>query len=145
MTQDRETTRYGTLHTADGRQVLRFERRLAHPVDKVWRAITEPGQLRHWFPADIVVKTAFVTGGEIEFVFREGEWETLGGRILELDPPRVLAYTWDVDLLRFELRPEGPHCVLVFTYTFDYLQNPPTRTAVSQFPLLPSLGVTVEW
>ena len=28
--------RNGTLHTIDGRSVLRFERRLAHPVEKVW-------------------------------------------------------------------------------------------------------------
>jgi hypothetical protein len=31
----------------------------------------------------------------------------------------------------------------VFIYTFDYASNPPTREASSQFPLLPSLGLTV--
>jgi hypothetical protein len=33
----------------------------------------------------------------------------------------------------------------VFTYVFDYAGNPPTREAISQFPLLPSLGLTVEF
>lgn len=33
----------------------------------------------------------------------------------------------------------------VFTYTFDYSRNPPTRSAISQFPFLPSIGVTVEF
>jgi hypothetical protein len=33
----------------------------------------------------------------------------------------------------------------VFTYLFDYENNPPSRTAVSQFPLVPSLGMTVEF
>jgi hypothetical protein len=33
----------------------------------------------------------------------------------------------------------------VFIYVFDYTSNPPTRTAISQFPLLPSAGVTVTW
>jgi len=33
----------------------------------------------------------------------------------------------------------------VFTYVFDYAANPPTRTAFSQFPLLPTVGVTVSW
>jgi len=33
----------------------------------------------------------------------------------------------------------------VFIYTFDYTNNPPERQATSQFPFLPSLGVTVEW
>jgi len=32
-----------------------------------------------------------------------------------------------------------------FTYTFDYAANPPTRSAISQFPLLPSVGLTVEF
>ncbi len=33
----------------------------------------------------------------------------------------------------------------VFTYVFDYTDNPPTRAALSQFPLLPTFGVTVSW
>ena len=33
----------------------------------------------------------------------------------------------------------------VFVYTFDYTANPPERQATSQFPFLPSLGVTVEF
>jgi hypothetical protein len=31
----------------------------------------------------------------------------------------------------------------VFIYTFDYTNNPPTREAESQFPFLPSVGMTV--
>jgi hypothetical protein len=33
----------------------------------------------------------------------------------------------------------------VFTYVFDYTRNPPERSAVSQFPLLPTVGVSVSW
>lgn len=33
----------------------------------------------------------------------------------------------------------------VFTYVFDYTDNPPTRTAFSQFPLLPTAGVGISW
>ncbi len=33
----------------------------------------------------------------------------------------------------------------VFTYVFDYADNPPTRTTVSQFPILPTVGVSVAW
>ena len=32
-----------------------------------------------------------------------------------------------------------------FVYAFDYADDPPTRTAISQFPLLPSLGLVVEF
>jgi hypothetical protein len=33
----------------------------------------------------------------------------------------------------------------VFTYIFDYAKNPPTKTAFSQFPILPTVGVAVSW
>ncbi|MBY0488760.1 MAG: TonB-dependent receptor [Gemmatimonadaceae bacterium] len=33
----------------------------------------------------------------------------------------------------------------VFTYVFDYTDNPPTRSAFSQFPFLPTLGVSIAW
>jgi hypothetical protein len=33
----------------------------------------------------------------------------------------------------------------VFLYVFDYSKNPPTRQAISQFPLLPSAGVSIRF
>jgi hypothetical protein len=33
----------------------------------------------------------------------------------------------------------------VFLYIFDYTKSPPTRQAISQFPLLPSAGVTIRF
>lgn len=33
----------------------------------------------------------------------------------------------------------------VFFYAFNYASNPPTRTAISQFPLLPTVGLSVTW
>ncbi|XVQ88352.1 hypothetical protein ACQP2K_13300 [Microbispora siamensis] len=38
--------------TEDGRVALRFERGIRHSQAKVWRAITETGQLRAWFVVD---------------------------------------------------------------------------------------------
>ena len=40
----------GTIETiGDGRYVLRYERRLRHPVEKVWAALTEPRQIEQWW------------------------------------------------------------------------------------------------
>jgi uncharacterized protein YndB with AHSA1/START domain len=105
-----------TLHTIDGRSVLRFERRLAHPVEKVWRAITDPAEMAHWFPA--IVEMDFQTGGRIRFAFPGGEMAPSEGEITELDPPRVFAFTWNGDPLRMELSPDGDGSVLVFTHAF---------------------------
>lgn len=33
----------------------------------------------------------------------------------------------------------------VFTYIFDYTDNPPTRSALSQFPFLPTVGASFRW
>ena len=43
----------GTLETIDGRPALRFERRLAHSVQRVWHAVTEPAELAQWFVAPV--------------------------------------------------------------------------------------------
>ena len=105
-----------TLRTEHGQSVLRFQRRLAHPADKVWSAITQPAHLAHWFPSEVEVDLRI--GGKLRFVFAQGEGPTMDGEILELEPPRVLAYSWGDSVLRFELLPEPDGCTLVFTHTF---------------------------
>ncbi|WP_336206855.1 SRPBCC family protein [Nonomuraea sp. LPB2021202275-12-8] len=91
----------------DGRTVLHLERRLPHPPDKVWRAITEPEHLKHWFPAEVTI-----TGDRVSFGFGPD------GTVTELAPPRVFAYTWGDDELRWQVRPDGDGSVLVLTHTF---------------------------
>ena len=115
-----------TLGTAGRQPTLRFERRLPHPVEKVWRALTDPAELAHWFPQD--VDGSFTPGEKMRFRFR-GELPELGGEVvdhfegevLEVDPPRLLAYTWGGDVLRWTLTPDGDGCLLVFTDTISDL------------------------
>ncbi|MGN9786168.1 SRPBCC family protein [Nonomuraea sp. ZG12] len=91
----------------DGRTILHLERRLPHPLDKVWRAITQPEHLKHWFPAEMTI-----AGDRVSYEFGPD------GRVTELDPPRVFAHTWGDDELRWEVRPDGDGSVLVLTHTF---------------------------
>jgi uncharacterized protein YndB with AHSA1/START domain len=92
-----------------------FERRLAHSPERVWRAITDRTELRSWFPADIVGDLTTV-GAELTFVFREGEWPSESGEVTECDQPRVLAFTWGEQSIRYELEPDGDGCLLTFTH-----------------------------
>lgn len=107
----------GTLHEVDGRNLLRFERRLAHPAEMVWSSITDPADLANWFPASVDLELEL--GGTITFDFPEGEAPTLQGEIVEYEPPFIIGYTWGEDLLRFELQPRANDCVLVFTHAFE--------------------------
>jgi hypothetical protein len=34
----------GTLETIDGRPAVRFEHRLPHSIERVWRAVSEPAE-----------------------------------------------------------------------------------------------------
>lgn len=117
----------GTLATTDdGRYALRFERRYAHPPEKVWRAITEAEHLRAWFPA--VVDFDLRPGATLRFlptaeqVRRYGmtEDQAATGEITRVDPPHLLEYTWGAEVLRWELTADGVGgCRLVFTNVFD--------------------------
>jgi uncharacterized protein YndB with AHSA1/START domain len=100
-----------SLQATDGRSVLRMERWLKHPPEKVWRAMTEPERLADWFPARITPELR--VGGAVAFEFG-GD-----GVVTDLDPPRLIAYTWDADHLRWELHPDGDGTRLVLLHTFD--------------------------
>ncbi|WP_370326116.1 SRPBCC family protein [Euzebya sp.] len=109
-----------TVVRADGRTGLRFERHLAHPPEKVWRAITESAHLRSWFPADIVGERR--PGAAIELPFWPDHVEAhdiadpvLSGEIRVWDPPREFTWTWDGDLLHWQLTSEGDGTRLTFT------------------------------
>jgi uncharacterized protein YndB with AHSA1/START domain len=106
----------GTLHDVDGHPVLRFERRLRHPVAKVWRALTEPAEMSTWFPWQVVMDAQ--VGGKMSFTHPEGIASAPDAVITELDPPHVFAYRWNDEDLRWELTEDGEHSVLVFTHVF---------------------------
>jgi uncharacterized protein YndB with AHSA1/START domain len=110
----------GSLVTVDDRLALRFERRLAHPVERVWRAVTEPAEMARWFVAPVAWKP------ELGETF---EAEGHRGEITELEPPRVLAWTWSDERYRFELEPAGDGCLLVFVHVFSERFGPPAQHA----------------
>ncbi|MET8679730.1 SRPBCC family protein [Streptomyces sp. NPDC004647] len=114
-----------TLTTVEGRPVLRIERRLSHPPEKVWRAITEPEHLSRWYPFT-ATELDLCLGGRIRF--DDGRGTAMDAVVTELDPPRLFAFSTNApaemsresaDLVRFELSPEGAGCLLVFTQVFD--------------------------
>ncbi len=114
---------HARYQTIAGRPELRFERHLAHPVESVWRAITDPQELEQWFPSSVRFESELSAGAEITFTFAEQKLEdqpmTMSGRVTELDPPRVFAFEWGGDQLRFELAPSAEGTTLHFTVRLD--------------------------
>lgn len=114
---------YGSYATIQDQPTLAFERRLSHPVERVWRAITDPAELEHWFPSKVVVDE-LAPGAEMTFEFEDMPLDaasTMGGRVTDVDPPRLFAFTWGDDHLRFELAPAGggEGCTLTLTVQLD--------------------------
>jgi uncharacterized protein YndB with AHSA1/START domain len=113
-----ETTTYGALDQLDeGRWQLRFTRSLPHPQDKVWRAVTEPEHLAHWFPTTIEGERA--PGARLTFSFPEGKMPPMEGEMLAWEPPSLMEFRWGTDIVRLELRPIGEGTVLTLLDTVD--------------------------
>jgi uncharacterized protein YndB with AHSA1/START domain len=122
----------GTLVTIDHRPALRFERRYRQPVERVWRAVTDPDEMATWFPSDVL--GARRVGAELAFDddaqraaaaaagegHRDDGGPQLTGRVVAFDPPKVFSFTWGGELLRFELHPDGDGTLLVFTQVLSH-------------------------
>jgi uncharacterized protein YndB with AHSA1/START domain len=108
------------LEDDEGRPVLRFERVLRHPTELVWAALTDLDELLRWHPSPFELDGR--VGGTVNFLAPEGK--AFGsGRVTAYEPPRLLAYSWGEDHLRWEIEPEGDDTRIVLTHTFDDRQK----------------------
>jgi uncharacterized protein YndB with AHSA1/START domain len=118
-------TRHEGELTVDGElATLRFERRLAHAIEAVWSAITDPAQRNQWMGATTIDARA---GGFVETTPNgppyPPERTTVRGRILVWDPPHVFEHEWQQQILgtrggvvRYELSRDGDGTLLRFTH-----------------------------
>jgi uncharacterized protein YndB with AHSA1/START domain len=135
----------GTLLQDGDRYVLRFERHLSHPVERVWRAVTDASEMAQWFPGQPRIELR--VGGEARFAEPgfdvDPDLLPTHGTVTELEPPEVFAFRWGKDLLRFELSAEGDGCMLVFTHTFANRASAP-RSAAGWSVCIDSLAALVD-
>jgi uncharacterized protein YndB with AHSA1/START domain len=103
-------TERGTYVEHDGRPAVRFTRRYPHPAERVWAAVSEPAELRHWFPSRVELEPR--AGGRIAFSGDPNLPEETSGTVLAYDPPRRLAFTWGGDELHLTVDPDGEGAVL---------------------------------
>src|SRR2546422_11334660 len=132
-----QIARAGTLTFDGDYATLTFERRIGHPVEVVWEALTEPEHLARWYMTKAVIDGR--TGGSIDFRIGPAQLHVTG-RILVWEPPHVFEYEWKVKpwgrmpkgedaIVRWELRPEGEETVLTLTH-----RNLTRRSALGAAP-----------
>jgi uncharacterized protein YndB with AHSA1/START domain len=107
----------GTLERKGDRVVVRFERRIAHPIDVVWDAITNPERMVQWWArvegepregADIVL-TWLNTGPD-------GEQAVMHCHVTRFEPPHTFELEGDIHgRLVWELEEDGDGTILRLT------------------------------
>ena len=69
---------------------IKTERHYSHSLQKVWEAISEAEEISAWFiKADFKAETGY------QYTFTH-ENTVISGKVLEVDPPKKLTYTWIV-------------------------------------------------
>ena len=104
-----------TLLRVGERPVLRFERHLRQSIETVWRAVTDPVEMRSWFPTRIEIDEWRV-GATMTHYFDGHDIDPLPGVVVEWDPPHQARFTWGEDTIGVELVAEpGGGTIFVLT------------------------------
>ena len=118
------SSRAGKLTFEGDYATLTFERRLGHPVQIVWEALTEPGHLAQWYLTKASLEPR--EGGTIDYITGPVQLHVTG-KILTWEPPRVFEHEWNVEpqkdrptgersVVRWELTPDGDRTLLRLTH-----------------------------
>jgi uncharacterized protein YndB with AHSA1/START domain len=116
---EQATHRLGAVERSGEEYEVVFERRLDHPIDSVWLALTEPAAIEKWLAT--ANEFELREGGAVELRWHKSEAEDgMRATITEIDPPRLLEWSGGpaghpAAACRWELRPDGNGCVLTFT------------------------------
>jgi uncharacterized protein YndB with AHSA1/START domain len=132
--------------TAEGPR-LTLVRRLRQPIDKVWAALTTPERLAAWMGVEWLGDGGSLrVGAPFDYRFAKTDLESRG-RVLALDPPRVLEHSWFENIppaavVRWALEPDGEGCVLTLTHSAGPPEDGP-RTAAGWTQIIESLAASL--
>lgn len=97
-------------------------RELRHPPAKVWRALTEPEQLREWAPFD-ADRTLDTTGPVKLSTVGAPTPQVSETRVTRAEPPKLLEYDWGGNEIRWQLEPtpDGTRLTLWHNIARDFV------------------------
>ncbi len=105
-------------HPSGDRWTLVFQQNFEHPPEAVWEALCDPEQLTAWAPftADRHLGS---TGPVTLITIDSDEQQRLPGTVTVADAPRMLAYDWGSQTLRWELHPTESGTELVLQHSIE--------------------------
>lgn len=112
--------------------VVRFERRVPGPIERVWTYLTDSELRGKWFGSGPMEPRV---GGKVELLIRHADLSPIKearpaeipqdefastGRVTQYDPPRLLSFLWGEEEnpgeVVFELTPQGDEVLLVLIH-----------------------------
>ena len=112
-----------------------FTRLLPGSVERIWAYLTESEKREKWLASG---DTELKQGGKVTFRFKHEDLSdvddpileeykymesghSFSGRVLKVEPPQLLSYTWgedspEVSEVTFELKPQGKKVLLTLTH-----------------------------
>ena len=98
------------IQRANDEIVAEFHRNFPYPIEEVWTMLTDNNHLVKWF-SELKIQE-LTEGGKLLFDMGNGFYEEM--TITEVKIPTVWEFTWDKNLVRFNLseNAEGTHLVL---------------------------------
>jgi len=110
------------VKVSSGQDVVVAEVDIAAPIERVFQAITDPSELARWWGHDQMYRSHFwkldlqpQTEWRCDGKMADGKPFHVSGTVLEVDPPRLLVYTWKPSwedlpdsVVRWELSQSGP-------------------------------------
>ena len=103
---------------AGDRWTIVFTRELRDSPDDVWEALTDPADLREWAPFDPDRNLDTLGDATLTMAGGSGD-ERTPAYVRIAERPRLLEYTWDTDVLRWELEPMSTGTCLTLRHTMD--------------------------
>ncbi len=112
-----------------------FVRELRHPPERVWAALTDADQLGEWAP--FVADHDLDGPGDVTLTMIDGDTSmALASSVRRAEPPTLLEYLWDTDVLRWELEPTLSGTRLTLSHTLDDKEMGPKVAAGWQLCLV---------
>lgn len=111
----------------EGAFTVRRTIRIAAPIEKVWRAVTEPEHISRWFGQTVLDGAGAGATGTMTF---EG-YGVIPIRVEAIDAPRSVAYRWgNDDAVRRAGGAIDETTTTVFTFTLDEVDEGTELTVV---------------